>query len=184
MGWKTQRTPARRVLAVAAEQHGVVTRAQLLELGLTSRAIDHRLNRGRLHRIHRGVYAVGRPQLTRLGTLIAAVLSCGSDAALSGEQAAEVYGIRKRRAGPIDVTVPHALRKRPGLRIHRRALPESERTTRHGIPITTPVRTLVDLAAALGRGELEAAIGEADKLGLTDPERLRQALTTMGRGLG
>jgi very-short-patch-repair endonuclease len=164
------------VLALAAKQHGVVTRAQLLELGLSSKAIEHRLSRGRLHRVHRGVYAIGRPELTRLGTLIAAVLACGPDAALSGEQAAEVYGMRKRRAGPIDVTVPHAIRKRPGIRTHRRPLPDAERTTRHGIPITTPIRTLVDLCATLSRQELEAAVGEADRLGLVDPERLRAAV--------
>ena len=83
---------------MAAEQHGVVTRAQLLGLGLTSDAIDHRLRKGRLHRVHRGVYAVGRPQLTRHGVLLAAVLSCGPGAALSHAAAAELWGIRRRGA--------------------------------------------------------------------------------------
>ena len=71
------------MLALAARQHGVVARAQLLELGMTRDAIAHRLDRGRLHPIQRGVYALGRPQLTRHGALIAAVLACGPDAVLS-----------------------------------------------------------------------------------------------------
>jgi very-short-patch-repair endonuclease len=167
------------VLELAARQHGVVTRAQLLGMGLSSRAIEHRVHRKRLHPVHRGVYAVGRPQLTRLGTLLAAVLSCGANAALSHGPAAEVYGIGRRRAGAIDVTVPHALRKRPGIRLHRRMLPQAERVSRRGIPITSPVRTLVDLATCLDPDELEAAVNEADRLDLIDPERLRQALDAL-----
>jgi very-short-patch-repair endonuclease len=166
-----------RVLALAAKQHGVVTRAQLQSLGLSGRAIDYRLRRGRLHPVHRGVYAVGRPQLSRLGTLFAAVLSCGPGAALSHDAAAEVLGIRKRRPGPIDVTIPGGRRKRPGLRIHRSPLSPDERAERHGVPVTSVVRTLVDLAAMrLTDDRLEAAIGEADRLDLIDPERLREAV--------
>ncbi len=167
-----------RVLAVAAEQHGVVTRAQLLGLGLTSDAIDHRLRKGRLHRVHRGVYAVGRPQLTRHGVLLAAVLSCGPGAALSHAAAAELWGIRRR--GPIEVTVPAgAMRRRPGLRVHRSALSPTDRASRHSIPVTAPARTLVDLAIRLSPPQLEAAVNEADKLDLVDPERLRIAVAGM-----
>jgi very-short-patch-repair endonuclease len=181
MGGKKLQISLERVLALAARQHGVVTRAQLLELGLNSRAIEYRLRRGRLHRMHRGVYAVGRPQLTRHGTLIAAVLSCGPGAALSHEQAGEVLGIRKRRSGPIEVTVPAAaMRRRPGLRIHRRPLPDGDRATRHGIPVTSVVRTLLDLAQRLPRAEMEAVVNEADKLDLVDPERLRAELAERG----
>jgi very-short-patch-repair endonuclease len=177
MDRKTQQISLSRVLALAAEQHGVVTRAQLLELGLSSRAIEYRLRRGRLHRVHRGVYAVGRPELTRHGVLIAAVLSCGPGAALSHEHAGELLGIRKRRAGPVEVTVPAgAMRRRPGVRVHRRALAAGDVVRRHGIPLTSPVRTLLDLAPRLGKGELEGAVNEADRLDLIDPVRLRAAL--------
>ncbi|MEA2361513.1 MAG: hypothetical protein QOD71_658 [Thermoleophilaceae bacterium] len=177
MGGKKLQISLADVLALAAAQHGVVTRAQLLKMGLNSAGIEYRLRKGRLHRVQRGVYAVGRPQLTRRGVLIAAVLSCGPDAALSHEHAGEVYGIRKRRGGPIEVTVPAgAMRRRPGVRVHRAALPPGERTTHHGIPVTTPVRTLVDLAQRLDARALEAAVNEADKLDLVDPERLRAAL--------
>jgi very-short-patch-repair endonuclease len=172
----TQQISLGRVLALAAQQHGVITRAQLLELGMTPGAIRYRVRRRRLHPVHRGVYAVGRPQLTRHGTLIAALLSCGPGAALSHDAAGEVHGIRKQRAGPIDVTVPGGQRRRPGLRIHRRPLPDGDVTRCHGIPVTSPVRTLVDLAQRLSRAEMEAVVNEADKLGLVDPERLRAAL--------
>jgi very-short-patch-repair endonuclease len=177
-----QQVSLQRVFALAAKQHGVVSRAQLLELGMHAEAIKYRVRRGRLHSVHRGVYAVGRPQLTRRGTLLAAVLSCGPGAALSHEAAAEVLGIRRQKAGAIDVTVPRARRGRPGIRIHRAALPANERTERHGIPVTSVVRTLVDLATGLRRDELEAAVNEADRLDLIDPEHLREALDdTAGR---
>jgi very-short-patch-repair endonuclease len=174
-----QQVSLQRVFALAAKQHGVVSRAQLLELGMDAEAIKYRVRRGRLHSVHRGVYAVGRPQLTRRGTLLAAVLSCGPGAALSHEAAAEVLGIRRQKAGAIDVTVPRARRGRPGIRIHRAALPANERTERHGIPVTSVVRTLVDLATGLRRDELEAAVNEADRLDLIDPEHLREALDDM-----
>jgi very-short-patch-repair endonuclease/predicted transcriptional regulator of viral defense system len=176
---ETQQISLRDVLGLAAEQHGVVTRAQLRGLGLTDNGIEHRLRRGRLHPVHRGVYAVGRPQLTRLGVLLAAVLSCGPGAALSHDAAGEVLGIRKRQWGPIDVTVPTGRRRRLGLRIHRRPLPAADVTRRHGIPVTGPVRTLVDLAHRLPVRQLEAAVNEADRLDLVDPERLRGALEAL-----
>jgi very-short-patch-repair endonuclease len=164
------------VLALAAKQHGVVTRGQLRELGLSAHAIEYRLRRGRLHPLQRGVYAVGRPQVTRHGILLAAVLSCGPGAALSHYAAGEVLGIRKQRAGPIDVTAASSKRGRPGVCIHRRALRDGDLTRRHDIPLTSPVRTLIDLAHRLNPRELEAAVNEADKLDLVDPERLRSAL--------
>jgi very-short-patch-repair endonuclease len=172
---------------LAENQHGVVTRAQLLSLGLTPDAIRHRVARGRLHAIHRGVYAVGRPELTARGWWTAAVLACGSDAVLSHESAAQLWGIRKqgsramngtqlRPPSLIDVSVPEtASRSRAGIRIHRRgALPPGDLTRRDRIPVTTPARTLVDLATQLQGGPLEAAVNEADKLALIDPERLRR----------
>jgi very-short-patch-repair endonuclease len=176
MGGKSQQISLTEVLALAATQHGVVTRGQLLDLGLGSRAIEHRIRRGKLHPVHRGVYAVGRPELTRHGDLIAGVLSCGPGSALSHDAAGEVLEIRRRRAGPIDVTVPGAERRRPGIRTHRRPLPAAAVTHRHGIPVTSAVRTLIDLAQRLTASELEAAVNEADKLDLVNPERLRAAL--------
>jgi very-short-patch-repair endonuclease len=164
-----------------------VTRAQLLDLGFTSKLVERRLARGRLHAIHRGVYAVGRPELTKRGWWTAAVLACGSTALLSHESAAELWGIRRPRdrsingaqlqpPSLIDVSLPGtASRRRVGIRTHRRnELTPADQTLRDRIPVTAPARTLIDLGTQLEGGPLEAAVNEADRLGLVDPERLRR----------
>lgn len=158
-------------------QHGVVTRAQLLNLGLGPAAVARRLRSGRLHLIQRGVYAVGRPDLSRHGRWMAAVSSCGPTAVLSHRSAAALYEIADQAFGPIEVTVPlDVVRLRPGLRVSRRAIAAAERTSLAGIPVTTVERTLLDLAQAMSRTRLEAAINAADKRDLVDPETLRSTL--------
>jgi very-short-patch-repair endonuclease len=158
-------------------QHWAVSLPQLLSLGFTYEAVRHRVQKGRLHPIHRGVYAVGRNHLTRHGLFMAAVLACGAGAALSHESAAELWGIRLPRLGPIEVTAP-TQRRHAGITAHRG---RPDITYRHGIPVTTVVQTLIDLAPRLTRAQLERAIGEADLLGLADPEQLRNALESRGR---
>jgi very-short-patch-repair endonuclease len=171
-----------RLWALAESQHGVVARRQLLELGVHPQAIKHRVANGRLHPLSRGVYAVGRPQLTRHGRWMAAVLACGPHSVLSHGSAAELWEIGSERRGVVEVSVPEPVgRRRSGIVVHRRAALGAEDVTSHsGIPVTTPVRTLVDLAARLGRGRLEKAIREADARGLVDPEILRAALGELG----
>jgi hypothetical protein len=185
----TARNYSRAVWTLARNQHGVVSRRQLLDHGMSSKAIERRSARGRLHAIHRGVYAVGRPELTARGWWMAAVLACGSAAVLSHESAAQLWGIRrlggpspnearKRSPSLIDVSVPGSTsRRRQGIRAHRRdELPSRDRTRRDRIPVTTPARTLIDLAARLEEGPLEAAVNEADSHGLIDPEMLRASV--------
>ena len=158
-------------------QHGAVTRAQLLELGFARGAIAHRLESGRLHRVHNGVYSVGRPDLSRAGRWMAGVLGCGPGALLSHRSAAALYGLLDDREGPIEVTVsPTTVRRRPGLEIYRRAVAPFERAVVDGIAVTAVTRTLLDVAPLVGPRRLEAAINAADKHGLTDPERLRTDL--------
>lgn len=160
-----------------ARQHGVVSRAQLLERGYSRDAIAHRIGIGRLHPIGRGIYAVGRPDVSRRGLWLAAVMSCGSDAVLSHYSAAGLWGIRRDERSVTDVSVPLDIRRRrPGIRVHRRVLASDDVTDRHGIPVTVLALTLVDLAHGLGRAGLEAAINSADKLDLIDPDRLRAAI--------
>jgi very-short-patch-repair endonuclease len=170
------------VWKVAARQHGVVSRSQLLELGYSAQSIKHRVAKGRLHPVWRGVFALGRPHLGRHGTWMAAVLSCGPDAALSDESAGALLEMLGAEGNVIEVSVPrHAARRgRPGIAVHRRTLAPWELTEHRGIPVTTPARTLVDLAARLTRDDLERAIAEADKRDLIDPEALRQALPDFG----
>ncbi len=156
-----------------------MSRAQLLAAGLSSRSIERRLANGRLHRVHAGVYVVGRPELARLGELMAAVLASGPDAVLSHTSAAELWGILIQRPGPIDVSVPLPRCPRiDGIRVHRRrGLALTDATVKSSIPVTAVVRTLLDLATG-GTDEsgLQGAINEADRLDLIDPEALRANL--------
>jgi very-short-patch-repair endonuclease len=170
------------VWSLAANQHGVISRRQLLDLGWYPEAIKHRVRRGRLHPVRRGVFAVGRPDLTLHGHWMAAVLACGPGAFLSHVDAARLWGIRGRPAATgrdwlIDICVEAHRRPRcEGIRLHRVSFfEEMDRARRDGIPVTSPVRTLIDLATVLPPGELEAAINEADRLGLVDPDKLRGA---------
>ena len=148
---------------------------ELMRLGLSREVIRHWAATGRVHRVHRGVYAVGSPHLSRRDAFLAAVLACGDHAALSHESAAALWGIlRDRPARPTDVTVPTGTtRRRPGVVIHRRCLKLGEVTRRYGVPVTSPATTLLDLAVRLDRPALERAINEADRRDLIDPERLR-----------
>jgi hypothetical protein len=173
------------VLALAAEQHGLVTRAQLRGLGLHPEAIRHRMRTGRLHTVRHGVYAVGRPQLSRHGVLMAAVLACGRGAVASHESAAGVWGLRPWPSRLIEVSVPACRRPRAhGVVVHRRgALGPGEVSRRREIR-SLPRRRCVDLATRLERGELEAAVNQADKLDLIDPEELRGALGGFARQPG
>jgi very-short-patch-repair endonuclease len=170
---------SRAAWELAERQHWVIARWQLVDLSFTAEAIDHRVKRGRLRVVHRGVYAVGRPELSRLGWYMAAVLACGPDAVLSHDSAAEILGFG-RRAALIDVVVPaHVNRCHRGIRVHRRVtLKAADVTTRHGMPVTMPTCTLIDLAGRLPRNELEAALNEADLRGLIAIEALRNALDT------
>jgi very-short-patch-repair endonuclease len=182
MGRKTRQassgTRASRLWALARRQHGVVARSQLLHLGFSKDAIAERIDRGRLHRLWRGVYVVGRPEVTKHGRWMAAVLACGPRAVLSHKDAGELWGIGPEQRGAVDVSIASSThRRRPDIVIHRRpGLSERDVTTRRGIPVTTRVCTLIDLASCLSSRRLEAAINEADKLGLADPESLRRAL--------
>ena len=170
---------SRATWALARRQHHVLTRQQLLGLGFTRREIERRLDSGRLHCVRSGVYAVGRPSLTQHGRWMAAVLACGDGAVLSHSSAAALWRIGYERRNLTEVSLPsQSRRRRPGLRIHRRPSLNVERdiTTRHNIPVTNPVQTIIDLALRLDRRGIERAINEADKYDLVHPPELREAL--------
>lgn len=157
-------------------QHGVVTRRQLLGLGMSPNAIRSRLRAGRLHRLWPGVYVVGRPDVDRLGRLLGATLACGPDARLSHRSAAELWRIASKASGWIDVSVPsNCLHRLPGIRLHRRVEFGTTRIV-GGIPVADPVSVLIDLAAELSTEEVEDAVNEADRLDLIRTHRLRPAL--------
>ena len=155
---------------LARRQHGVVARRQLLALGLRGNSVDRRLDAGRLHRIHAGVYAVGHPILGVNGRWMAAVLACGTGAGLGYASAAAFWDLRRGVPSVIDVVVPPGGgRARPGLRTHRnpgRACDAA--TAARAIRVTTPARTILDYAAVATDRELEYALDQAEKQELTD----------------
>jgi very-short-patch-repair endonuclease/predicted transcriptional regulator of viral defense system len=155
---------------LAARQHGVVARPQLMALGLRPAAITRRLAAGRLHPVHAGVYAVGHPVLGVHGRFTAAVLACGRGAALGYASAAVLWNLQRTSSGPAHVVVPVAGgRRRAGVRVHRHpGLTPGEVTTRAGIPVTTPARTLLDLAATVPDRQLKHALDQAEIQELTD----------------
>lgn len=166
----------RAIAALAARQHGVVTRRQLVEAGLSTAAIDGRVKAHRLRVLQVGVYLVG-PVSPPLAREMAAVLACGEGALLSHRSAAVLWQLRPDPSPTalVDVTVIARDRgRRRGIRVHRAQarLPADEATTRRRIPITTPARTLLDLAPELRARELEAALAEAKRRRLTTDRKL------------
>lgn len=145
---------------LARRQHGYVTRKQLMALGLTNARIGRWLASGRLIRVYNGVYALGHVRNDALGRAMAAVLACGPDAVLSHRSAAALWGFRKWTAGPIHVTAPTCHRRR-GMKVHRCALTPREVTRHWGIRVTTPARTLLDIAGDLAEKQLIRAINDA-----------------------
>jgi very-short-patch-repair endonuclease len=159
---------------LAARQHGVVARAQLLALGFDAGAIAYRLKIGRLHLLHRGVYAVGHRPPSPLAKAMAAVLACGSEAALNHGSAAALWRIVPRWPASMHVTAPGEHRH-PGIHAHRSRHPDA--TVHYGIRVTTPTRTLVDLADVLNPNQLTRALNEAQVQRLTTPKELATLLT-------
>ena len=162
---KERANPDWLVARIAARQHGVVSFQQLIAAGLDPSGIWRRVRAGRLHRIHRGVYAVAHRNLTHQGWWMAAVLACGQGAVLSHRSAAMHWGLLNPTNGPVDVTIPTrgGRRRRQGIRVHRSTcLTPKAATIRQGIPTTTPARTILDLRRVVDRPTLEAAIAQAE----------------------
>lgn len=162
----------REIHELAASQHGVVARRQLLGLGLGEDAIDHRLATGRVRRLERGVYALGHAELRREGRMLAVILGAGRDAVASHRSAAAMWGLRPWSGSFVEVTAPGrggTSRHRRGRIVHRsRDLPPAERTLERGVPVTTVPRTLLDLAAVVPAHHLRRAVERAVRADLFD----------------
>ena len=153
------------VAALAARQHGNVTRAQLLRLGLGPDAITYRCKRGLVFRVQSGVYAVGRPPRTPLERASAAVLACGPGAALSHSSALYLWGFYGRWELPIHVTCRQQ-RRRPPIVTHRvPGLTRADIRYQHGIRVTSPARTFLDCAPDLPYKRLARLAGDARRSG-------------------
>jgi hypothetical protein len=136
-----------------------VTRAQLLDLGLGRRSIAHRLQTGRLMRVHYGVYAVGHEPAAAVDRAYAALLACGPVAILSHGSAASVWGIFDRWWEPFEVTVRTG-RRPPGIRTHRATVDRRDIRRHLGIRVTSPARTIYDIAPRLSDKALTRAVNE------------------------
>ena len=157
---KLSDTADRRAAEIAARQHGLVTRPQLLRAGFADNAIAHRVQTGRLIRLRHGVYAVGHRPPSPHARALAAVLACGPEAVLSHRSAGALWGLI-RWNGAIEVTAATA-RRHAGVLVHRSRTLTPDHTTRHyAIPVTTPARTLHDLARVLDSASLTRAVNDA-----------------------
>lgn len=158
--------PDATILEIAARQQGVVSRSQLLRAGVPEHAIDYRMRKGRLRRLHRGVYGMG-PVPARYEREAAAVFACGDGAVLSHRTASALWELTPAppRTALIDVASSRRLRgPRYGVRLHLAGgLSPDEIGHRHGMPLTTPARTLLDLAACGARVEIERALARGER---------------------
>lgn len=171
------------IAELATRQHGVVAWFQLRDAGITRGFVDFRLAEGRLHIIHRGVYAVGHRAVSTQGRLLAAVLALGPHAVLSHRSAGEHWSLLLDTGSAVHVTVPGrgTLARRRGIIVHR--TPEVDATTLDAIPVTTVARTLLDLAASVPRRTLDRAIERAEVLRLFDLSALEPLLAERRPGV-
>jgi hypothetical protein len=173
------------VAELAVRQHGVMSRRQLVDAGLSLSAIDRRVRDGRLIRLHHGVYAVAHTALRPVAYGLAAVLACGPDSALSHRSAGGgwelAYSVRARH----EVTAPRGGGRRLAtIDVYRHRLHPDEVTVLDGVPITTVARTLLDLAAIQSPTPLAKAIERAELLGLLDLRAIDAVLDRAGRRRG
>jgi predicted transcriptional regulator of viral defense system len=168
------------IAELADRQHGVVALIQLLELGLSERAVRARVAAGRLHRVYRAVYAVGRSSLTARGRWMAAVLACGSGAVLSHRSAAALIGLRPSASSRTEVTVPRRASRARSVRgivvCGRPKLSAADVGVNEGIPCTSFARTLLDLAERLDDDAVTKACTRAEQLRIYDQTAIDDAL--------
>jgi very-short-patch-repair endonuclease len=165
------------IARVAGRHHGVVSTAQLRSAGINYEGIRRRVAAGRLHRVHRGVYAVGHRRLTFEGRCMAAVLALGKGAAVSHRSAAALWRMLPAHDGPIEVTVPGdgGRDKRNGLRVHRSStLIAGVSILRDGIRLTKAARTLQDLHRSASNSTYQRAVRRALDLKLVKSRDLQR----------
>jgi hypothetical protein len=171
---------------LAESQNGVAGLDQLRGIGLTQRTAEYRATQGGLHRVHRGVYAVGHRSIGQLGALRAAVLACGDGAVVSHGTAAAFYDLRDHWPVLIDITGGRqAGRKHDGIRCRRCRYPTPEEIVVHdGIPFTSPARALIDSAGMLGIPSLRRMVERAAVRRLLDLEAVDRAMEQAQRRRG
>jgi hypothetical protein len=174
--WGQNASRQRAVADLGGRQHGVVSQRQLIALGLSQTTIDRWLASGRLHRLHRGVYAVGHRVLRVQGRWMAGVLACGPDAVLSHQPAAALLDLRRSSSSVTHVTTPRRASPR-GIEVHRvRRLHPEDVAMRERIPVTSVARTVLDLAETLTLRQLIRVIEQAERLRIFDLNAIEELL--------
>ncbi len=175
----------RAVAEIADRQHGVVSRAQLLAAGLGRGTITRGVEAGRLWPVFRGVYAVGHVALGRRAWWKAALLACGPDAALSHRSAATLWQLRADATLPVDVTTSTSHgRKHAQVATHRTRLDPTDALVIDDLRVTTPSRTIVDMAARLEGRRLRELVERAQDVRRFDRDDLESALSRVPRRPG
>ena len=176
------------IALLAGRQHGVVARWQLLELGISRRAIQHRLETGRLRPLYPGgawaAYAAGHGALPLAGHALAATITAGPGAAASYWTSLALRNLLERPRPLIHVTTPRARRPRRGLFIHRAVLPETDLDLVDGVPCTSVARTCLDISAEGNERALRTLIKRAEFRGLIKPEEIVEILERYPRRRG
>ncbi len=150
------------IAKVAGRQQGNITWSQLLEIGLDRRTVSRRVRAGRLYRVYPGVYSVGRPARTGLERASAALLACGPNAALSHWSALNLWGLSTHWPILFDVLLFAGDRRPRGIRTHRaKGLTTRDRRKRNGLWVTSPARTLLDVAPNLTQRQLTRKANQA-----------------------
>jgi very-short-patch-repair endonuclease len=160
---------------LARRQYGVVSATQLAEFGFPPRTITRWMQDGKLHRLHRGVYAVGHEALSWEGRLLAAVLS-NEPAVASHRTAAWIWGLLRTRPGTFHLTAPTRRHRKKLVVVHFARLEAEDVGTVNGIPVTSPARTVLDLAPDESRRDLGRLLRRADDNELLDRRRFEGLL--------
>ena len=179
LGWEARRPAGprdaeRAIASLTSRQFGVISRRQLISVGLGASEVDHRVRDGRLHVLFRGAYAVGTPLVPREGRLAAALLSTWPRTALSHRTGANWFDLLPA-GSELHVTAPTRGRQ-PGLTVHRAALTREDVTWHRGLLVTKPARVFLDLAEAEGAAVAKRAMEEAERLQVYDARDVARVL--------
>jgi hypothetical protein len=175
-----------RVARLAADQHGHISIGQLRACGLSDNAVASRVRNGRLHRRYRGVYCVGHEAVTLTGTFIGAVLACGDNAVLSHRAAAAYHEMLRWDGRDPEVTVVGSVARHvDGIRVRRsRTLDRRDVWRRDSILVTSPARTVLDVATDMPARELRRMVRQAQAEGRVTVRQLSEVLDRGGRHRG
>lgn len=174
----------RRVARLAAGQHGVFSREQGSRFGVTKGVVRRRLAAGHWELLEGGVLRLAGSPPSWRQSLMAACLAWGEGAAVSHPAAAALWRLAGFDPGPVELTVPRGRRRKgPGV-VHRALLLPIDATTVEGIPVTTPARTLLDIASVSDERVVEVALDDALRRGIVSIPRLRWRLEELGRRPG